>query len=583
METPVIDPKEKIRSRYRTSKADELEKIPAKPRPSLFEDDSDKNVAVYARVSTLATQQTSSFELQQTHYTNLIDRQSGWELVKIYSDEGISGTSLAKREGFKQMIEDCKKGIIDLIVVKSVSRFSRNVVDGITSIDELKSLNPPVGVYFENEGLYTLTNDSEFPLTLMQTMAQEESRIKSNQQDMSYEMRTSNGIFLTPPLLGYDHDQDGNLIVNQDEARTVKLIFFMYLRGYSSAMIAETLTALGRKTKKGNAIWSASSVLNVLHNERHCGSILTRKTWTPNYKNHKSRKNRGDRNQYRAHDHHEAIISRDDFNAAQKMLANAKYGGRCFLPEVTVILGGELNGYVSINPRWASFTAEDYRLASQQAEDEDDKISSDILVGNPGEIDMRGYEIVRVEHFSFAIARALTISKETIKFSRQCILSLGEPEHVQVLIHPEKKMLVVRPCDKDNKLAIGWATSQNGVMRPWAMSGRAFLGTIFELFNWSLEHKYKFRGRVEAIGTEKILEFDLSQFETSLPGKTFVNESLSFGDGYYTYKAVTDKPPAIESNSITYNIEPDINPTPPEVLGDNINHIVAELMPPNAT
>ena len=107
--------KEKIRNRYKNSNIDGVEMIPAKPRPKLFEDDDDKRVAVYARVSTLATQQTSSFELQQKHYTDFVDRQSGWELVKIYSDEGISGTSLNRREGFKEMIEDCKKGGIDLI------------------------------------------------------------------------------------------------------------------------------------------------------------------------------------------------------------------------------------------------------------------------------------------------------------------------------------------------------------------------------------------------------------------------------------------------------------------------------------
>jgi len=369
-QNPVISQngqKEKIRNRYRNSRADELKKIPAKPRPKLFEDDAEKRVAVYARVSTLATQQTSSFELQQTHYTDFVERQNGWELVQIYSDEGISGTSLNHRDGFKQMIVDCKKGGIDLIVVKSVSRFSRNVVDGITSIDELRALNPPVGVYFENEGIYTLTNESEFALTLTQAVAQEESRVKSVSMDASYEMRFSHGIFLTPPLLGYDHDEDGNLIINVEEAKTVKLVFFMYLNGYSTATIAKVLTSLGRKSKKGNTNWTQSSITNVLKNERHCGSVLARKTWTPNYKTHRARKNRGDRNQYLEHDHHTPIISRDDFNATQKMLANAKYGGRRFLPELCVISGGELDGYVAINPRWASFTADDYRCASEKA------------------------------------------------------------------------------------------------------------------------------------------------------------------------------------------------------------------------
>jgi Site-specific recombinases, DNA invertase Pin homologs len=362
--------KAKIRDRYRNSKTEGLEKIPAKPRPVLFDDDSDKRVAVYARVSTLATQQTSSFELQQKHYSDFVDRQNGWELIKIYSDEGISGTSLNHRDGFKDMINDCKKGGIDLIVVKSISRFSRNVVDGITIIDELRSLSPPVGVYFEMEGIYTLTNDNELSLTLLQTIAQEESRIKSVSMDASYEMRFSHGIFLTPPLLGYDRDEDGNLRINCEEALTVKLTFYMYLSGYSTADIAEKLTKLGRKGKKGSAEWTQSSVTSILHNERHCGAVLARKTWTPNYKTHKARKNRGDRNQYYDPDHHAPIISRDDFNAVQKMLANAKYGVKSFMPELCVIRGGEMDGYVAINPRWAAFTAEDYRRASAKREDD---------------------------------------------------------------------------------------------------------------------------------------------------------------------------------------------------------------------
>ena len=262
------------------------------------------------------------------------------------------------------MIEDAKKGAFDLIVVKSVSRFSRNVADGTTTINELKEINPPIGVYFENEGLYTLTNDTELQLNIFQMMAQEESRIKSVSMNASYEMRYSHELFLTPPLLGYDQDEYGNLIVNSDEAKTVQLIFYMYLDGYSTEKIAETLTTLNRKTKKGNTTWKQGSIVNVLHNERHCGSVLARKTWTPDYKTHKSRKNRGDQNQYLAHDHHTPIISRDDFNAVQKILANSMYGGKNFMPELYVESGGELDGYVVINPRWASFTSHDYKNAS---------------------------------------------------------------------------------------------------------------------------------------------------------------------------------------------------------------------------
>lgn len=159
-------------------------------------------------------------------------------------------------------------------------------------------------------------------LSFIATLAQEESHTKSEIMNSSIEMRFRRGIFLTPTLLGYDHDEEGNLVVNEEEAKTVRLVFYMYLYGYSCQEIADTLTNLKRETKKGNTRWSHASVLQILQNERHCGDVLARKTYTPNYLDHKSKKNRQDRNQYRKRDHHEPIISRDDFIAVQHMISN---------------------------------------------------------------------------------------------------------------------------------------------------------------------------------------------------------------------------------------------------------------------
>ena len=248
------------------------------------------------------------------------------------------------------MIADCHAGKIDLIVTKSVSRFARNVLDCIGQVRELAALHPPIGVFFETENIYTLNSNSEMSLSFISTLAQEESHTKSEIMNSSIEMRFKRGIFLTPPLLGYDQDEDGNLIINEEEAKTVRLIFFMYLYGYTCQEIADQLTTLGRKTKKGNTVWSHGSVLGILQNERHCGDVLARKTWTPSYLDHKSKKNRQDRNQYRKRDHHEPIISRDDFIAVQRLISNAKYGNKGILPELTVISNGILRGFVSINP-----------------------------------------------------------------------------------------------------------------------------------------------------------------------------------------------------------------------------------------
>lgn len=359
------DQKSRIRERYKGIDEDQLDVIPAIPTEDFYKPNSIKRVAVYARVSTDDPRQTSSYELQKNHYTDLVNRREDWKLVDIYADEGISGTSLKHRDSFIRMIADCKAGKIDLIVTKSVSRFARNVLDCIGYVRQLAAMSPPIGVFFETENIYTLNPNSEMSLSFISTLAQEESHNKSEIMNASIEMRFKRGIFLTPVLLGYDQDSDGNLIVNEDEAKIVRLIFFMYMYGYTCTYIAKTLEKLECKTKRGNITWSASTVLQILQNERHCGDVLARKTWTPNYLDHKSKKNNYDRNQYRQKNHHEAIISRDDFIAVQRMIQNAKYGNKHILPELQVIKEGGLAGFVSVNPRWAGFKPDDYREASR--------------------------------------------------------------------------------------------------------------------------------------------------------------------------------------------------------------------------
>ena len=278
--------KNKIRAKYKGNKNDVIV-IPADKEETFLADDSEKRVAVYVRVSTDSINQTSSFELQKNYYTDIVEKHKGWTLVDIYADEGISGTSLKHRDSFLKMIEDCKTGKIDLIVTKSVSRFARNLEDCIHYVRELRSMPHPVAIYFEVENIYTLNEDTEMILAFTATLAQEESRNKSKSMNASIEMRFSRGVLLTPVLLGYDHDEDGNLVINEEEANTVRLIFFLYLYGYSCEQIAKKLTELGRKTKINNEIWSASTVSGILHNERHCGDVIARKTYTPNYLNHK--------------------------------------------------------------------------------------------------------------------------------------------------------------------------------------------------------------------------------------------------------------------------------------------------------
>lgn len=303
--------------------------------------------------------------MQKQYYEEFVQKHPNWTLIKIYPDEGISGTSLRHRDQFNQMISDSRAGKLDLIITKSVSRFARNVVDCIGLTRDLAELKPPVGVFFESEAIFSLNDDSQMALSFVATMAEEESHTRSRSMETSLRMRLDHGIPLTPKLLGYMHDEDGNLIINPEEAPTVKLAFYMYLYGYSTQQIADTFNELQRKSYLGNVKWTSSGIVQILRNERHCGDVITRKTFTPNYRDHKSVRNRGERPQSTYRKHHEGIVSRDDFIAVQRMLDNAKYRNKSFLPELRVIESGILKGFVVINPRWAGFKEQDYYEAAQ--------------------------------------------------------------------------------------------------------------------------------------------------------------------------------------------------------------------------
>ena len=195
----VEDQKTKIRQRYKGIDTDLIDIIPCITQEDFYNDTNEKRVAVYARVSTDGINQTSSYELQRNHYEDIINKRPGWTLVDIYAD--------ARK--------------VDMIITKSVSRFARNIVDCIDNARHLRALNPPIGIFFETESIYTLKEDYEMSLAFVSTMAQEESHTKSKTMERSIDMRFGRGLFLTPVLLGYDHDEDGNLIINEEEAKTV--------------------------------------------------------------------------------------------------------------------------------------------------------------------------------------------------------------------------------------------------------------------------------------------------------------------------------------------------------------------------
>ena len=504
--------KQKIRERYKGVDKDELEVIPAREIVSLKEDTSYKRVAAYCRVSTDDPNQTSSYELQKNHYEEYIKEHPGWELVGIYADEGISGTSLAHREEFHRMLDDCNAGKIDLIITKSISRFARNTVDSISTVRQLAQLKRPVGVLFETENLFTLNQTSEMILTVLSAAAQEESHTKSEIMNISIEHRFSRGIFLTPELLGYDKDEDGNLVINEDEAETVKVIYYLYLNGFSISEIADLLTEYGRKTKLGNTEWNPGSIMKIIQNERHCGDVLARKTWTPSYLNHKSKKNNNDRNQYRQRDHHEAIVSREVFNAANQLQASKGYAAKNRpLPVLSVVDDGVLKGYVPVDKDWTGFSAEEYQEASESVYREN--AQTERPAENGTRLNLSGYEIVRAQFFSTLSNPAMTISNGKMRFNTACLKKFGDEEYVELLLNTVERCIAIRPCSKDNPNAVRWGRLKDSRWSVSAISCRGLAKTLFDIMEWEEDTRYRFRGEYVGAGENKMLLFQLDEPE----------------------------------------------------------------------
>ena len=514
----VQEQKQKIRDRYKGIDTDELEVIPAIPQEDFYDEKRRKRVAVYARVSTDDPRQTSSYELQKNHYTDMVHHRPDWDLIDIYADEGISGTSLQHRDSFIRMIEDCKAGKIDLIVTKSVSRFARNVLDCIGYVRQLKAMNPPIGIFFETENIFTLNPNSEMSLSFIATLAQEESHNKSEIMNSSIEMRFKRGIFLTPRLLGYDQDEDGNLIINEEEAKIVRLIFFLYLYGYSAQRIADLLTKLGCQTKRGNIQWSSTSVLQILQNERHCGDVIARKTFTPNYLDHKSKKNNNERNKYRMKNHHENIVSRDDYIAVQHLISNSKYGKQDFLPSIQVVNEGILKGFVLINMKWAGFKPEDYIGACQTTKNRFLDIKKTVPSSpESGEFDLRGFEIARVQFINTFRSMNVTISNKCAFFSNESVSRFPEDRFVQLFLQPVEKIFAVKPCRKGDPYSVQWSTSKDGKLKNKKIFNSAFLPTLYRIMDWNPEYRYKCMGNPKELNGQKVIIFNLSDVEIIIP------------------------------------------------------------------
>lgn len=294
-----------------------------------------RRVAAYARVSTDHDEQLTSYEAQVDYYTNYIKGRNDWDFVEVYTDEGITETSTKHREGFKRMVADALSGKIDLIITKSVSRFARNTVDSLTTIRKLKENN--IECYFEKENIWTFDGKGELLLTIMSSLAQEESRSISENCTWGQRKRFSDGKVTVPfgHFLGYDRGEDGNLVVNPEQAKIVQRIYGMFLTGVSPMRIAKTLTAEGIPTPGGKSKWNPGNIRNILTNEKYKGDALLQKTYTVDFLTKKKKVNEGEIQQYYVHNNHEAIIDPETFDMVQTLMA-ARKPGRNRLSSVSI-------------------------------------------------------------------------------------------------------------------------------------------------------------------------------------------------------------------------------------------------------
>lgn len=282
-------------------------------------------VASYCRVSTDRDDQANSFESQQRYFKEYIDRQPDWELYEVYADEGITGTSTKKRAAFNRMIADAHLGKFHLILTKEVSRFSRNILDTITYTRELKALG--VGVLFMNDGISTLEPDAELRLSIMGSIAQEESRKTSTRVKWGQTRRMEQGVVFGRSLLGYDV-KDGCLTVNPEGAEIVRLIFYKYgVEKKGTTVIARELREAGYRTHSGNVKWSNTHIVKILKNEKYVGDLVQKKTITPDYLSHAKKYNHGEEEFVIIRDHHEPIIDRELWDTVQRELKKRNRNG----------------------------------------------------------------------------------------------------------------------------------------------------------------------------------------------------------------------------------------------------------------
>ena len=285
-----------------------------------------RRVAAYARVSTDSDEQFTSYEAQIDYYTNYIKSRNDWEFVEVYTDEGITGTNTKHREGFRRMVADALEGRFDLIVTKSVSRFARNTVDSLTTVRKLKENG--VEIFFEKENIWTFDSKGELLITIMSSLAQEESRSISENCVWGQRKRFADGKVSVPfgQFLGYDRGDDGNLVVNPKEAVIIRRIYGMFLQGMTPYGIATKLTDEGVLSPAKKKKWNKATIRSILSNEKYKGDALLQKSYTVDFLTKKKKWNEGEIPQYYVENNHEAIIDPAVFDMVQREMQTRQPG-----------------------------------------------------------------------------------------------------------------------------------------------------------------------------------------------------------------------------------------------------------------
>lgn len=500
--------------------------------------------AAYCRVSTDSKEQETSFDSQVIYYTDLIARTEDWELAGIYADPAVSGTSRRHRQEFNRMLYDCLHGKIDQIITKSMSRFARNKLDALAVIRLLNGLHPPVKIFFEDDHLSSDDFSAEIIMTITAMLAEQESAKKSTNVKWGFERRIEQGHYLTPTkfLLGYDkteaiHKDDREIYIVEEEAKTVRVIYMMFLAGYRVSEIAYELTKAGVATGKGNTVWNSSSVLGILRNERYCGDVRTNKTYTEDFRTHRTIKNRGERKYVYESEHHPAIVTHEEYEMAQRLIASHKYGYDPFVNgtySLKLINRGLLSGFIPINIHWAGSNLDEYIELSSKATQTSDVLAKVKQVGC-----FPGFQVVRRQDMGCVGRSSMKVTPSNLMLNTGCLRYL-DSDFVEILFNPVEKLIAVRLTDEFAPGAVRWKKSKNGKETPCTISCSAFTSLVYELMQWPKLWNTTILAMVYKKRNEVVMFFDLTQTEISaLPYmKPKPKKVRSSNDVYYDIEAM---------------------------------------------